>query len=124
MSAAQAYIDNAGENEDISVWTSGGVSRLRVGLNNDHDRTSEIVSGIVTAAGTSILYDSIRDAAMELTGTGAGATNIIAFVGAIDGGSLATVGEARGAVQAVEASAFAVATTDVEIGRAAGRERV
>jgi tight adherence protein B len=113
ISAAQAYIDGAGENENISVWTTGGVSRLRVGLNNDHQRTSEIVSGIVTAAGTSILYDSIRDSAMELVGTGSGATNVIVFAGAIDGGSVATVEEARGAVQAVDASAFVVATTDV-----------
>jgi tight adherence protein B len=113
ISAVRAYVDGAGENENISVWTTGGVSRLRVGLNNDHERTSEIVSGIVTAAGTSILYDSIRDAATELVGTGSGATNVIVFAGAIDGGSAATVEEARGAVQAVDASAFVVATTGV-----------
>ncbi len=113
--AAQAYIDNAGDNEEISVWTSGGAGRLRVGLNNEHERTSEIVGSIVTAAGASMLYDSIRDAAQELDGSGAGATNVIVFAGAIDGGSSATAGEARGAVQAVDASAFAVATRDVVV---------
>jgi tight adherence protein B len=115
LAAAEAYIDNAGQNEDISVWTSGGISRLRVGLNNDHERTAEIVSGIVSATGTSLLYDTIRDAASELNGAGAGATNVIVFAATVDGGSATTAAEARGAVQAADASAFAVATTDVVV---------
>ncbi len=115
LAAARAYIDNAGPNEDISIWTSGGVSRLRVGLSNDHERTAEIVSGIVSANGTSLLYDTIRDAASELTDSGAGATNVIVFAATIDGGSATTAAEARGAVQAVDGSAFAVATSDVVV---------
>jgi len=112
LSAATAYIRGAGENEQIEIWTTGGASRLRVGLNNEHERTEDIVDSIVTAAGASLLYDSIRGAALELDGTGPGTTNVIVFAGAIDGGSTSSAGEARGAVQAADASAFAVATSD------------
>ena len=113
LDAASSYIDRADANEEIQVWTTGGAPRLRVGLNGDHERTGGIVDGIVTAAGASYLYDSIRNAALELDGTGPGATNVIVFAGATDGGSVATVGEARGAVQAADASAFVVATNDL-----------
>ncbi|MEQ8842646.1 MAG: type II secretion system F family protein [Acidimicrobiales bacterium] len=116
LEAASAYIANAGENEEIQVWTSGGAPRLRVGLNNDHERTGGIVDSIVTAAGGSLLYDSIRGAALELEGTGPGTTNVIVFAGAIDGGSVATASGARGAVQAADASAFAVASTETVVG--------
>ena len=44
------------------------------------------------------------------------ATNVIVFAGSTDGGSVATVGEARGAVQAADASAFVVATDDLVVG--------
>lgn len=116
VSAAAAYVRGAGDNEQIQVWTTGGVPRLRVGLNAEHDRTEGIVDGIVTAAGASLLYDAVRNAALELDGTGPGTTNVIVFAGAIDGGSVSTAGEARGAVQAADASAFAVAATDTVIG--------
>jgi tight adherence protein B len=112
LTAATAYIRGAGENEQIQVWTTGGASRLRVGLNSDHDRTTAIVAEIGTAEGASLLYDSIRSAALELDGTGPGTTNVIVFAGALDGGSTSSAGEARGAVQAADASAFAVATSD------------
>ena len=116
LSAATAYIRGAGGNEQIQVWTTGGAARLRVGLNTDHDRTAGIVEGIVPAAGVSLLYDSVRNAALDLVDTAAGTTNMIVFAGAVDGGSIATIGEARGAVQAADASAFAVATADLVVG--------
>ena len=118
LDAATAYIDGAGANEEIQVWTTGGAPRLRVGLNGDHERTAGIVDGIVPGAGASYLYDSIRKAALELEldATGPGATNVIVFAGSTDGGSLATAGEARGAVQAADASAFVVATDDLVVG--------
>lgn len=116
LSAATAYVDRAGPDEQIQVWTTGGAPRLRVGLNADHERTAGIVDSIVTAAGASLLYDSVRGAALELDGTGPGTTNVIVFAGAIDGGSVATASETRGAVQAADASAFAVAATDTVVG--------
>jgi tight adherence protein B len=116
ISAANAYIRGAGDGEQIQIWTTGGAPRLRVGLNSDHDRTESIVDGIVSAAGASLLYDSVRGAALELDGTGPGTTNVIVLSGAIDGGSVSTAGEARGAVQAADASAFAVAATDTVAG--------
>lgn len=116
LDAATAYISAAGDNEQIQVWTSGGAPRLRVGLNNDHERTEGIVDGIVAGAGASLIYDSIRNAALDFDGSGPGTTNMIVFAGAVDGGSAATAGEARGAVQAADASAFAVATSDSVVG--------
>lgn len=110
VAAARAYVNGANNNEEISIWTTGGAPRIRVGLNNDHARSDEILDGVVTAAGASFLYDTIRSAALDIDGAGAGATNVIVFAGALDGGSTATSGEARGAVQAIGASAFAVAT--------------
>lgn len=112
ISAVSTYISGAGENEQIEIWTTGGTSRLRVGLNGEHARTGDIVDSVVTAAGASFLFDSIRGAALNLEGTGPGTTNMIVFAGAIDGGSSSTAGEARGAVQAADASAFAVAADD------------
>lgn len=112
LAAAGAYIRGAGDNEQIQVWTTGGAPRLRVGLNDDHDRTASIVDGVVSAAGASLLYDSVRSAALELDGTGPGTTNMIVFAGAVDGGSVSSASEARGAVQAADASAFAVAADD------------
>jgi len=116
LAAASAYIRDAGADEEIQVWTTGGAARLRVGLNNDHERTDGIVGSIVLAAGASSLYDTIRGAALELDGTGPGTTNMIVFAGAVDGSSLSTAGEARGAVQAADASAFVVAATDLVAG--------
>ena len=116
LSAATAYVERAGADEQIQVWTTGGAPRLRVGLNADHERTAGIIDSVVTAAGASHLYDSVRGAALELDGTGPGTTNVIVFAGAIDGGSVATASETRGAVQAADASAFAVAATDTVVG--------
>lgn len=116
LDAAAAYIDAAGENEQIQVWTTGGAPRLRVGLNSEHDRTGGIVDGIVVAAGGSLLYDTVRQAALEFEGTGPGTTNVIVLSGSIDGGSVTTAGEARGAVQATDASAFAVAASENIVG--------
>lgn len=112
VAAARAYIEDAGSNENISVWTTGGVPRLRVGLNNSHERTSAVVGDIVGSVGGSLLYDTVRKGALELEDGLAGATNVIIFAGALDGGSTATLNEARGAVQSVNGSAFGVATSD------------
>jgi tight adherence protein B len=110
--AAESYVEAAGPNEEISIWTTGGASRLRVGLNADHERTGNIVSEIVTAAGGSLLYDTIRSSAQELVLSAPGATNVIVFAAAIDGGSVVELAGASGAVQAVGASAFSVAADD------------
>jgi tight adherence protein B len=110
--AAKSYIGAAGPNEEISVWTTGGASQLRVGLNVDHERTANIVSEIVTAAGGSLLYDTIRSSAQKLVLSGPGATNVIVLAGVLDGGSVVDLTGASGAVQAVGASAFSVAVDD------------
>lgn len=112
IDAAEAYVAGAGPNEEISVWTTGGVSRLRIDLNDDHARIDSVIESIVTAAGGNMLYDGLRAAALDLGETGAGATNILVFAGAIDGGSISKASEARGAAQAAEASGFAVAADD------------
>lgn len=116
IDAAEAYIAGAGENEEISIWTTGGVARVRVGLNDDHARTDSIVEGIVSAAGGNMLFDGIRNAALDLGATGAGTTNVFVLAGSIDGGSTVDASTARGAVQAADASGFAVAADDSIVG--------
>jgi tight adherence protein B len=115
LAAATDYVDRASPNEQISVWTSGGAPRLRVGLNSNHDRTAEIVDEIVAAAGGNLIYDAVRSAALDLglEDTVPGATNLFVLSGSVDGGSVASLTEARGATQSIGASVFAVASNNL-----------
>ena len=90
----------AGDDEEITVWTTGGVARLRVGLNTAHDRTDEHRRGASSPPPDSNkLYDAIRSCRRRPRRTaGGGATQVIVFAGSIDAGSIATAAEARGAV--------------------------
>ena len=112
VDAAVSYVQAAPPGEAISVWTTGGTARVRVGLNNEHDRTVEIIRNLATAAGASLLYDGIRGAALDMENTLAGATNVIVFAGSADGGSSSDAREARGSVQAIDGSAFVIASAD------------
>ena len=112
VAAAVSYVDAASRRENIGIWTTGGSPRVRVGLNNEHDRTVEVLENLTTASGASMLHDGVRGAALDFEAPLAGATNIIVFGGSADGGSVSTAIEARGAVQAADASAFAVSTAD------------
>ncbi len=112
IDAAVAYVDAAPGTEEISVWTTGGGARVRVGLNNEHERTLEILNNIETASGASSLYDGIRGAALDLEQSVSGATNLVVLAGSPDGGSTTDARVSRGAVQAVNAAAFAVAADE------------
>ena len=116
VQAAVGYVEAASRREDIGIWTTGGTARVRAGLNDEHDRNVEILEALVPADGTNFLYDGIRGAALSLEETTAGATNIIVFAATPDGGSASVAREARGAVQAIDASAFAVAAADTVVG--------
>ena len=114
ITAAVDYVAAAPASEDIAVWTTGGTPRLRVGLNNSHDRTIEILENIVTASGPSLLWDGIRGAALEFDETTPGAANVVVFAGSSDTTSATTPAVARAAVLSADASAFVVAFDDPE----------
>ncbi len=114
IDAAVDYAAGAPASEDIAVWTTGGTPRLRVGLNNEHDRTIDILENIVTASGPSLLWDGVRGAALEFDTTTPGGANVVIFAGSSDTESVSTPAAARAAVLASEASAFVVAYDDPE----------
>ncbi len=106
--AASDYVRRAPASEQISVWTTGGSPRLRVGLNSEHDRTREIVDNIVGASGSNQLWDAVRGGALSFVDSVPGATNMIVFTGNIDAGSTSSAAESRGSVLSTNASAFLV----------------
>jgi len=98
ISATTDYLRRAPANEKISVWTTGGAARLRIGLNTDRERTIGLVEGLVTASGANLLWDGVRGAVQEFEAPVPGAANLIVFTGNVDAGSVSSPGEARGAV--------------------------
>ncbi len=112
IASASDYVRRAPASEQISVWTTGGAARLRVGLNSEHDRTQEIVENIVTAAGANHLWDSVRGGVLDLVDSVPGATNVIVLTANVDGGSVSSPAESRGAVLSADASAFLVSAAE------------
>jgi len=112
IAAASDYVRRAPTSEEISVWTTGGGAHLRVGLSSEHDRTQDIVEGIVSAAGANHLWDTVRGGVADLVDPVPGATNVIVLTGNVDGGSTSSPAESRGAVLSADASAFLVSATE------------
>ena len=108
LAAAISYVEQAPADEQIEVWTTGGAARLRVGLNDQHDRTVQVIEGIVSASGGNMLWDGVRGATLEFEDPIAGATNVVVFNGNVDFGSESTAAQARGAVLTADASVFMV----------------
>ena len=106
--AATEYLDAAAPNEQIEIWSTGGAARMRVGFNDDHDRSALIVDGIVTASGGNLLWDGVRGGALKFEESVAGATNLIVFTANVDNGSTTTAALARGTVLDRDASVFMV----------------
>ena len=109
LAAAADYVSRAPTNESIGVYTTGGGARLRIGLNSNHDRTTEAIEGIVASTDASRLWDGVRGAALELGSGDAGRTNLIVFVGSADAGSASSVAATRGSVLAANATVLVVA---------------
>jgi tight adherence protein B len=109
VAAAVDYVQRAPAGENIGVYTTGGAALLRIGLNDNHERTVEAIQAIVTSNDESRLWDGIRGAALELRAGEAGRTNMVVFVGSADGGSTSTISGSRGAVLAARASTYIVA---------------
>jgi len=108
LAAADDYVRRAPNSEEIEIWTSGGVARLRVGFNNDHDRTREIVTNIVSASGGNKLWDAVRGSVLNMADPIPGAANVVVFTANVDNESTSSAGEARGAVLNAGASVFLV----------------
>ena len=106
--AAIDYLGAAAPDEDIEIWTTGGIARVRVGFNTDHDRSIAIVEGIVSASGSNHLWDGVRGGALEFEDTVAGATNVVIFNANVDTGSSVTAAQARGTILDRDASVFMV----------------
>ncbi|MEM9200640.1 MAG: type II secretion system F family protein [Actinomycetota bacterium] len=105
---ADEYLAAAPANEDITVWTTGGTARMRVGLNTDHDRNALIVDGILSASGSNHLWDGVRGATLGFEDPVAGATNVLILTANIDAGSTSTDVLARGAALANDTSVFMI----------------
>ncbi len=108
LAAASDYVRRAPDSEQIAVWTTGGTAALRVGLNNDHDRTQDIVENIVSATGSNHLWDGVRGGTLDFENPVAGAANVVIFTGNVDASSTTSAAEARGSVLTANASAFVV----------------
>ncbi len=112
VDAAIEYVRLAPAAERIGVYTTGGAAQLRIGATDAHDRVISVLSALPSAAGPSLLWDAVKDAAGELDGSRAGATNLIVLAGSADGGSTVTPAAARGAAVSAHASAFVIAVDD------------
>ncbi|RMH73700.1 MAG: hypothetical protein D6683_13130 [Actinomyces sp.] len=112
VAAAIEYVRLAPSDERIGVSSTGGAPQLRIGLTDAHDRVISVLDALPSAAGPSLLWDTVKDAAGELEGGLAGATNLIVFAGSADGGSATTPAAARGAAMSAHASSFVVAVDD------------
>ncbi len=108
VSAARDYVSAAPAGEQISVWTTGGGPKLRAAGTSDRQRVDAVLANLVSAAGSNHMWDTVRGAALDLTDTAVGSTNVVLFVGSVDTESVSTSTEARGAVLAAGASAFVV----------------
>lgn len=110
VSAARDYVLAAPAGENITVWTTGGGPKLRVAGTADHQRVDAVLANLVSAVGGNHMWDTIRGAALDLTDTAVGSTNVVVFAGSVDTESVSTSAEARGAVLAAGASAFVVSS--------------
>ena len=106
--AATEYLAAAPRAEQIEIWTTGGTARVRVGFNNDHDRSALVVDNIAAASGSNHLWDAVRGASLEFEDSIAGATNVLIFTGNIDSESTVTAAQARGTILDRDASVFMV----------------
>ena len=106
--AATAYIDEAPANEEISVWTTGGLAQVRTGFNDDHERNALIVDRILAASGSNHLWDTVRESALDYDEPVAGLTTMVILTGNTDFGSAVTPEQARGSVLNNRASVFMV----------------
>ncbi len=106
LTAADDYVRRAPNTEQIEVWTTGGVARLRAGFNNGHERTREIIANILSGSGGNKLWDGVRGAVLNLEDPIPGATNVVVLTANIDNESTSSAGEARGAVLNAGASVF------------------
>jgi tight adherence protein B len=106
IAAADDYVRRAPVTEEIEVWTSGGGARLRVGFNNDHERTREIITNIVSASGGNKLWDGVRRSVLNMVDPVPGAANVVVFTANVDNASTSSAGEARGTILNANASVF------------------
>lgn len=106
IAAADDYVRRAPTTEDIEVWTTGGVARLRVGFNNDHDRTRDIVANILSASGGNKMWDGVRGSVLNMVDPVPGAANVVVLTANTDNASTSSAGEARGTVLNAGASVF------------------
>ena len=106
IAAADDYVRRAPVSEEIEVWTSGGGARLRVGFNNDHERTRQIIANILSASGGNKLWDGVRRSVLKMVDPVPGAANVVVLTANTDNASTSSAGEARGTILNANASVF------------------